>query len=891
MNIKKQLNQFIVIVLSIVFCPLITSGSTTGKIAGVVEDARNGMPIQGATVLMEGIEWATQTDVDGEYFFINIPAGRHTISVSIIGFQPVQKENVRVLLDLTTPVDFELNQVDIPLDRLVQVVAERKPIQKDLTATRSTITSDQISFIPNALSVQNIISNMAGTVVDDNANLHIRGGRTGTISYFYDGFSVQDPFFGTVGMRIVPEALEEINLTSGGFPAEYGDALAGIVNAVTKEGARSYHGKLRFYEGATYPYNVYRSDWRGLTRIGINGLSYNLSGPTPLTTGFKSTFFLAGEYFRNNGYLPHNDQTQYSQMAKFSLQPLPTLKLTLVGNYNSSEGESYRHRDVNNRSYDFNQDGLPIYKRLSYLYGLKGSYQHSQKTILDFSYNHFYTETKFAPEHLFDTYWDQWPGYSEDANGVYNGTIHEDNYQISLDYFWTGFTTGDDFDPRYQKSTTDYDAISMALTSQIDKYNQLRFGGEYRLYDLFWDQKQFYNQEPYGEKYSESPIYAMAYIQDKMEFKDFIINAGLRYDYLNSEVNYWPNVLDTISTSKVRASAKTQISPRLGISHPISDRSIIRFNYGYFFQIPNFADMYTNLEANLNSGLPLVGNPDLKAEKTIAYELGLNHMLTDDIRLAATVYYKDIKNLISTREIGMYGDSPVTQFINEDYGSVKGVDVTIEKIARGNFASTLVYSYMIAKGNLSHSRDGYYDYIGNTTDTVMPVMEFPLAFDQRHTATLNISYRVPRDWEGDLFVMTIPGAWGIDLIGRYGSGLPYTVTNELGEREGGLNEARLPAKYSIDMRFNKDVYVNKNNLFFSFFVEIENLFNRRDIIDVYSNTGRPDDDDRRQPAGADPDGDGPFTVEDANRYYRLMAHDPQNFSAPRTFRVGLEFNF
>ncbi len=889
MKVKKQFSILVAIILFVALAAQISFGSTTGKIAGIVEDAKSGMPIPGATIQLDGYGNATQTDIDGEYFFINVPAGTHIILVSIIGFQSVQKENVRVLLDLTTPIDFELDQVDIPLKRRVEVIAQREPIQKDLTATRTTITSDQISFIPNSLSVQNIISNMAGTVVDDNSNLHIRGGRTGTVSYFFDGFSVQDPFFGNVGMRIVPEALEEINLTSGGFPAEYGEALSGIVNAVAKEGTRSYHGKLRFYEGATYPYNVYRGDWRGLTRTGNNGLSYNLSGPTPFIKGFKSTFFVAGEYLLNNGFLPHNDQTQYSQLVKLSMQPSPNLKLTLVGNYNTSEGESYVHRDVNTRSYDFNLDGLPVYKRKSYLYGLKGSYQHSQKTILDFSYNHFYTERKFAPEHLFDVYWDQWPGYSEDANGVYNGTIHEDNYDMLVqEYFLTGFTTGDDFDPRYQKSSTDYDAISMTYTSQIDKHNQLRIGGEYRLYDLFWDQKQFYNYEPYGEKYSQAPVYAMTYFQNKMEFKDFIINAGLRYDYLNSEVAYWPDVIDTAGTSKRRASAKTQISPRLGISHPISDRSIIRFNYGYFFQIPNFADMYTNLEANLNSGLPLVGNPDLKAEKTIAYELGLNHLLSDDIRLAVTAYYKDISNLISTRDINPDGN-PVTQFVNEDYGSVTGFDVTIEKIARGNFSGSLVYSYMIAEGNLSDSREGYYNYIANTTDTTMPVQAYPLAFDQRHTASLNISYRVPRDWKGNLFGMDIPGAWGLDMIGRYGSGLPYTVTDDQGYRTGGLNEARLPAKYTVDMRFNKDVFVNRDNLFFSFFVEIENLFNRKNITDVYSNTGRANDDGRR--AGFDPDGDGPYTEDDANRYYSLMANDPQNFSAPRTFRVGLEFNF
>jgi len=878
-------------VFTIILCPLIIMAGTSGKIAGVIEDSRTGTAIPGATIRIEGTNMATQSDVDGEYYFINIPAGSYAISVSIIGFQSVQKENVRVLLDLTTPVDFEIEQVEVPLDRQVKVYAERESIQKDQTSSRTTITSDQISFIPNALSVQNIISNMAGTVVDEDSRLHIRGGRTGTISYFYDGFSVQDPFLGDVGIRIVPEALEEINLTTGGFPAEYGEALSGIVNAVTKEGTRDYHGKLRFYEGATYPYDVRNGDWIHLKRNDNNGLSYNFSGPMPWLNSLRSTFFLAGDFTRNDNYLPHNQDKQFSQLGKFSIQPSPSLKLTAVGNYNRSSGETYMHRDVNDVSYDFNLDGLPIYKKLSYLYGLKGSYQHSQNTIFDFSYNHFYTESKAAPEHLFDVYWDQWPGYSEDANGVYNGTIHEDNYQTAVEYFYTGFTYGDDFDPRYMKRTTNYDAVSCMLTSQVDKFNQFRFGGEYRNYDLFWDQKQFYNLQPYGEKYNQSPVYAMLFFQDKLELREFIINAGIRWDYLNSEIDYWPDVLDTAGSPRIQASAKTQISPRLGISHPISDNSVIRFNYGYFFQIPNFADMYTNLEANLNSGLPLVGNPDLEAEKTIAYELGLNHMLSEELRLDATVYYKDIKNLISTREIGYYGGSPITQFVNEDYGSVKGIDLTIEKISRGNLSGSLVYSYMIAKGNLSSSREGYYDFIGNTTDTALPIHEYPLAFDQRHTATLNINYRVPPDWEGHLLGMTIPGAWGLNILGHYGSGLPYTVTNELGERVGGLNEGRLPAKYTVDMRFNKDVYVKNEGMYFSFFVEVENLFNRRNVTEVYSNTGRADDDGRLYDLTSDPDGEGPLTAEDVNNYYRLMAQDPQNFSAPRTFRVGLELNF
>ncbi|MEP0829103.1 MAG: TonB-dependent receptor [bacterium] len=892
MNISKVSFHMTVALILLVALPLALWAGTTGKIAGVVENKVTGEPIPGATIRVLGTEIATQTDSDGEYFIINLPAGTYELAVSIIGFQGIQKENVRVLIDLTTPVDFEVEQVEIPLARQVKVYAERAPIQKDLTSTRSTLTSDRMSFIPNSITVQNILSNMAGTVVDRNNNLHVRGGRAGQISYYYDGFSVQDPFVGRSGIRIMPDALEEINLTSGGFPAEYGEALSGVVNAVTKEGAQDFTGKVRFYDGYSTPFNIEKASFDDFQRTKNSAAGYDLSGPIPFLEKERATFFIAGEYIHDGGYLPHNKTKETVQSGKFNIQPSPDLKLTATGSYHRKWEELYTHRDVNDRSYDFNLDGLGIARSEAYLWGIKGNYNLSQRNILAFSYSHFHTESKQAPQHLFDTYWNQWPGYSEDSNGVYNGTIHEDNYQLSQDYFWTGFTSGDDFNPTYRMRSTTYDAVSANLTSQFNKYNQIRFGGEYRVYNIFWDFKQFFNIEPYGEKYDESPKYSMLYLQDKLELKDLIINAGLRWDYLNSEVDYWPNVLDTANNPRVRSKSQSQLSPRLGVSHPISDNSIIRFNYGYFFQAPNYTTMYTNLQANLNSGYPLVGNPALKAEKTVAYELGLSHMLSPDIRVDVTTYYKDIKDLISTEEIGLYGTTPVTQFINEDFGSVKGVDVTLEKISRGNLSGSLVYSYMIAKGNLSSAYDGYYDYVTDPENPVKPVKEFPLAFDQRHTMTVSVDYRVPRDWQGRLFGLTLPGAWGINMAGHYGSGLPYTVTDQSGRQEKDrLNEARLPANYSVDMRFNKDVYLGQKNLFFSFFVEVENLFNRRNIINVYTNTGRPDDDGRIYDLTSDPDGSGPYTAEDVNRYYRLMAKDPQNYSAPRIVRMGLEFNF
>jgi outer membrane receptor protein involved in Fe transport len=562
----------------------------------------------------------------------------------------------------------------------------------------------------------------------------------------------------------------------------------------------------------------------------------------------------------------------------------------MTGSYFRGDGENYNHADVNGRSYDFNLDGLGIIRSEGYLYGLKGNYNIDEKSILSFSYNHFYTETKQAPEHLFDTYWDQWPGYSEDSLGRYNGWIHDSNYIAAPEYHYTGFTYDDDYTPIYHRRYTAYDAVALTFTSQVNKHNQVSLGGEYRNYDIFLDRKQFFNLFPYGEKYQHTPIYSMLFVQDKMELKDFIVNAGLRWDYLNSEVEYWPDVMNK-NIPQIKSKSKHQISPRLGVSHPISDNSLIRFNYGYFFQVPNYIYMYTNGEGDISSGLPLVGNPDLKAEKTIAYELGLNQMIGEDIRLDVTAYFKDIENLVATSEIAVYGGNPVTRFINEDYGSVKGLDITIEKIARGNLFGSFVYSYMIAKGNSSSAYEGYYNYIANTTDSVKPVQEYPLSFDQRHKATLSVNYRVPRNWKGRLFGVPIPAAWGLSVAARYGSGMPYTLTNAQGQRYGSINGGRMPATYSMDVRFNKDIFIKRSDAFFSFFVEVTNLFDRLNTINVYTNTGRPDYDGQSYNDTVDPDGAGPLTVEDVNNYHRLIANDPQNFSAPRRVRVGLEFNF
>lgn len=826
---------------------------------------------------------------------INIPVGKCDLFVTSVGHETMTKKGVRVLVDLTTPVDFELAQQVIEIGRSVIVVASNPIIQLDQTESRITFTADRLKNLPNIVTVQSILTNYPGVVIGRDAGLHVRGGRDGQVAYYYDGFSVQDPFYSTAGIRIMPTALEELSLTSSGYTAEYGDALSGVVRAVTREGGPEFHGGIKVYEGATHPYDVNSGDWGDLRRTGNRSIAFNLSGPLMGFDPKRFNFFTAGEYLTDETSLPTNGADAYTWTAKLSTQPTPHLRLKGNFTYHDQRGRLYTHRDVNGISYDFNQDGLPAFERQAYLLGMTGNYNFSERMIFSATINTFSTRTWRGPPDLMDTYWDQWPGYDEDAEGVYNGDIDDDNYLGYRD--WndpkeaTGFTKKGDFYPVFHRRESKYTSMKASLLTQLNKSNQIKAGIEYRRYDISWDSKQFFNDQPYGEKYDSKPLMISAYLQDKLEYKDFVVNVGMRFDHRNADVSY--NIAARGSAAETEASyvkseSESRLSPRLGVSFPISDKSVMHFNYGVYYQEPRYTFMYTNMQGDVSTGYPLLGNPDLEPERTISYEVGLDHLIGEDLKLDVTAYFKDISDLVTTRASVREATNIITYFDNGDYGSVTGFDVELEKLPLGGyFGGSISYGYMLASGNSSYATEPYYTFITSSSDSLAPVGEYPLDFDQRHTITGVLSYQVPSDWDGHVFGMSLPGAWGITTVGHYGSGLPYTATDYLGNRLGDRNEGRLPANYTVDMRFKKDISMGAGGHALTLFTEVDNLFDRRNVINVYSRTGQADNDGQLASIGLATDED----QAELSRLNRLYDHDPQNYTPPRTIRVGLEYNF
>ncbi len=874
----------ILVAVMLMACVSTTSAGTAGKIAGIVTDAASGEPIQGATVTVRGSGKLTETDSDGEFFVINLPVGVHQLKLSILGYEIVNVEDVRVLMDLTTPLEIEMTKSPIEMNKSVTVVAKRPIIQRDLTSSSAIVTREEIAYLANRGGVQSVVANLPGTVVDGAGSLHVRGGRQGTVSYYYDGFSVQDPFSGDQGIRIVPDALEELSLISGGISPEYGEAMAGVVNAITREGGTEFAGRFKIYEGATHKYDVNSGEYGDLSLHDTRALLFDLSGPITTIGTRPATFFSSFEIGQSDRFLPHSGYENFTGSGKLVMFPANPLKITVNGSYYFYDRQIYQHADVNGRSYDFNLDGGLKGETESYLFGVKANYTKSSSTVYTLQLNRFRTKTKVAPEVHFDKYWTEWPGYSVDENGVYNGSIQDSNYQAAEEYFYIGYTAGDDYWPYYLNKFAAYTGGKFSVLSQVDKFNQLRIGGELRRQELWWDNRQFYNAQPYGETYSAFPWYGSAYLLDKIEVSDLVVNLGLRFDYMYTNMEYWNDPIK--KDQRINSKPKTQLSPRLGISHPVSEHSVLHFNYGYLFQPPRPDLMYTNLEGNQNTGYPLFGNPDLEAEQTIYYELGWSQLINNSIRLSATTYYRDIKNMVGAKEIVDDRSNVYTIFTNADYGSVKGFDFSVAGVNQRFFNWTVNYSFMLANGNASDPFEYYYRYYTVAEDDREPVptSEYPLAYDQRHKITAVADFRVPKGEQISVLGVPMPDAWGVNMLMRYSTGLPFTRRNDKGI-VGEINGERMPHTLRFDARFNKDFFLSATGGFLSFFIEVENLLDRRNVVGVYSNTGLPDDD------GIDYTNYAADDYDERQQVYRLYEKDPAHYDSPREVRVGLEYNF
>ena len=811
--------------LLLILTPLIIYGGTVGKIAGRVLDRGTNEPLVAVDVYIEALGVGGATDMEGYYFILNVPPGSYEIEASMIGYRVEIKKSVAVFADRTTHVDFRLDPTVIELETPVVVVATKPVIEIDMTSKETRITREQFDITPvekpsEALALQ------GGVTTDAAGNLHVRGGRSGELAYYIEGIEVSNALLGSAPI-LNKNLISEMSLLSGTFNAEYGNIMSGVVNIITPEGGRSISTSLEYtsfminsspyrkkdwindidssYYDAHRTYDSVSEEWisdyevpdlmdsKDLYFLG----EVNASAEGPIPGDNATRFFIAGNYANQESYLPFGYELNRSINGKLTRRFGANFKVLIDAQYIDEESQHYSHL----YKYLYNNYLVSREKSMRGIVGVNHAPANNFFYNLRFGYIQDRFETK-VPFDIFDI--------SESIPEPIS-----DNYS---EFYIAGF-------PQFRQEVKTTQYIAKAdFNWQLGKMHNLKFGGEQSFYvfELANRQQLFPRTPVIYQQYEQKPRDGAIFLQDKIEHRYLVVNAGLRFDYSYPNADMWEDIEDPTS-ELADVKPQYQISPRLGLSHPITDDAMLHFAYGHFFQVPPYEIMYFNSSYVANpEDIPrygLVGNPRILPQRTTAYEVGIKYAIMDIYGIDVTLFLKDIKNLLSTTEVRTFPYNYII-YTNEDFGSVQGIDVTLQRELVSNIGFSINYTYQVARGNRSFAMQGFYDVYTGLPERIK---EYYLDFDRRHTLASTFQ-----------FMLTEHGGIGINF--RIASGLPYTpyISEGVVVEE---NSARMAWSYSMDVLLHQGFKVG--GALIEFFVSATNLTDAKNPLYVYSRSGEP----------------------------------------------------
>ena len=832
----RLLSLYILIILGLLHPPQLHAG-VTGKISGSIDRQESGDPLVGATLQIVGTNFGRISDEQGRFVILNIPPGIYTLRISFIGYETMVLGDVPVAADLTTWFKLSLKPSVLEGQEVI-VHASEDVIDKDLAGTRSAVTQEDFNSLPITQMVDALT--LQSGVVNTNNYLYVRGGRSNQVAYLIDGVYVQDPLLGVFANDLGTNTIQELSLLSGTFNAEYGNAMSGIVNIVTREGGRSWKSRIESRTGIFQNANSNKSEGQKTT--------WNLGGPL---LGDYLRVFVSGQHVNKDSYKPwgFNDENSY------------TSKLTYTGIANMKINGMYRDSWKRYKYYNHRWKYIP-----------EQYYQYeSTRRHLNLNLTHSLSENLFYELRVSQYEQNYRKGIWNDSTSTWKDSSEYLPY--STYQYYTPGGNGREFyarrdPPQYTITATRTFDFRGDIIWQMNTSNELKVGFQYKGHDL--DMQNPYDPQsdnPYRDEYHLKPVEMAGYIQDKIEFPFIVINLGIRFDHMDGKVSYRRNPL--VEATRTMSTSKSQISPRLGIAHPISDKTKVHFAWGHFFQNPPYAYLYNRLNYDVTVSDPVFGDPDMEPEKTIAYEIGLTHQFTASLQGRFNAYFKDITNLVGTRYFAPFAeDDPdryagYTLIINEDYAFSKGFEINLDYKPAPFFSSSMTYTYSIAKGNASFADE---QYLSGTESSLL----YNLDYDRTHGLNVYGSLKVGKSRGLRVFNSFPFSRTDLGFVFRASSGRPYTPTGKgIGLVE--INSLRKPSTYSLDMIAGKRISL-PGKLSARAFLEVQNLTNARNVRYIFTSTGEPD-----------------YTLTPGHSEEYM--HNPSNFGPPRTFRFGLTLDW
>jgi hypothetical protein len=891
----------------------------TGRIQGTVTDVETNEPLIGVNVIIEGTVMGAATNIEGYYSIINVPPGEHILRFSMIGYDPVRVENVRVSINQTTDIDVQLRSSAFELGEVV-IIAQRPIVERDVSASTVNLSAAEVQNLP-VVDISSVVGLQAGI-----QGLTVRGANTtfDPVAFMVDGLTLRDERDNQPYTNISFTSVEEIQIQTGGFNAEYGNVRSGIINVVTREGRRDRYtldvlvrqrppGPKHFGAPANDPNSYwirpYVDDevaWTGtkngawdqfqqrqypefegwikitedLRSAGVmditpeaaqqiflwrhrkpleitrpdEDIDVSFGGPLPLVSEFlgNARFHASWKQTREMLVIPlHTDSYEdYNAHAKITSDIGPGMKLMVQGMY----GKQWGTNDNN-----LGQPGIfrsasdigGVLNRVSYIDARIFTTDYWApttviRTMIGGKFTHALSSNTFyeATLEYFNTEYDTNPGRMRNYDLAYEVAgvmVDEAPYGFSPlphNVIGSGMRMGVGMSNSRDSTTVVNLSGKFDITSQFNRYNQVKAGFEFVYTDHNINYAQVDEYLPsgrYESRWRNFPLRGGLYVQNKTEFQGMIANLGVRIDYYSAQGDWYvydpfdrglanaPG-LDTL-LAKEPTDKIVHVSPRLGVSFPVTEDSKLYFNYGHFRQMPRSDDVFQIRRFSDTNALARIGDPNNPLQQTVAYELGYEHNLFDMFLLRVAGYYRDIGlQPRLTSFLSRDGVINYSRYLPNNYRDVRGFEITLTKRVGRWMSGFVNYTYSVVTfGNF-----GLANYYENPAEQRRYERTTEAHYQSRPVpepyARANFDFYTPVDFGPEFAGMKPLGDWRLNLLGSWSSGRWFTWTG--GANIPGIsNNVQWVDYYNLNMRISKNFRLMGAQI--QFFADITNVLNHK----------------------------------------------------------------
>jgi outer membrane receptor protein involved in Fe transport len=869
----------------------------TGVLKGKVIDRKTKETVIGATVSIVGTYYAVPTDVNGNYTINNIKPGDYSVKIVYLGYKEQLNNGIKITNGSTTTLNVQLSEVTAEIG-MVEVLGQKTIVDLESGKSSAKVTAEDIKDM-SVKDVQSIVANQAG-VSQNPDGLQIRGGRVYETQYLVDGINAQDPLAGTgFGVEIAANAINDIEVITGGVGAEFGEGTSGVVLTRIREGGDRVRVNGSYFRD-NLGFNE-RSQWN------TDMFSLSLGSPVPFTKK-KLTFFgsvnmeLTDEFFKtparqlHSSLVPKNDSiwaprqdNKWSNTLKFTYNIKPGKKISISNQNSLNINQNTRSLQIigNNAIvtpgyqylFSLNMDNASTYTHKSNLTIIQYLNLFNSKLSMDVSAARLFTNLRadangrpFRPSTIDQIYDPQSivtdpvsvynPGDSvifvNPGPGLFNNggvsTLWHDHYAIE-----------NTFKVKFNYTPNKANFISFGIEHKEQEYQWVDVTRPWIGAPIIIDDTTTTASSSIGQTndiWKVKPATGGIFIQDEIRYKGIIMNLGMR-------LNYWapgkfadqsvedPNapVIDPIresyrnnSTEILGRRYKFRLLPKLRISFPVSENNVLYFNYGHLSRLPHPRFVYAGLDPvyQNRSFLSNLGNPDINPEVTVSYEVGIKTQVTSNFAITATAFYNDKYDYIVSRRIivkdqtGRFVEKNFS--INQDYARIRGFEVTLNRRIKKYLSVSFSGAYQIATGKSNSAQESQLQILQN--GAVSPTVEQYLAWDRPLDFKLMIifkpdtSFRIGRVNFNNFRVF---------FNSTYKSGLRYTPNIQNGVTPTGrpiyepdeLNPFSEigSAWWNTDIRITRDVPIKRGQVL-SFSFEVKNLFDNKNAAIINPVTGR-----------------------------------------------------